>query len=67
MENLKLEVLYVIAEIKIRIILDNRYGAIMKNDNKTYRYYVVKWYGPSYEFQEETDRFQAGDVVCNAT
>ena len=44
-------------------MLDNRYGAIITYDNKTNGYYVVKWDGTPREFQEDTERFQAGDVV----
>ena len=39
----------------------------MKHDKKTYEYYIVKWYIPPHELQEDTDIFQVGDVVCNAT
>ena len=38
----------------------------MTDDNKTHEYYIVKWDRPPHELQEETDIFQAGDVVWNA-
>ena len=38
----------------------------MTDDNKTHEYYIVKWDRPPHELQEETDIFQAGDVVYNA-
>ena len=49
-----------------RIILDNRYGEIMTDNNKIYGYYLINWDGPPYEFQGDTDGFQAGGLVCNA-
>ena len=39
----------------------------MTDDNRTHGYYIVKWDRPPYELQEDTEIFQAGDVVCNAT
>ena len=39
----------------------------MTDNKKTHGYYFVKWDRPPYEFQEDTDIFQAGDIVCNAT
>ena len=49
------------------IVLENRYGKIMIDDNKTHGYYIVKWYRPLHELQEDTDIFQSGDVFCNDT
>ena len=40
---------------------------MMKNYNKTHGCNIVKWDRPLHELQEDTDIFQAGDVVCNAT
>ena len=48
------------------ILLENRYGEIMTDNNKTHGYYIVQWDIPPHEFKERTDIFQAGDVVCNA-
>ena len=62
MDALKLELLSGISERKIRRVLENRYGAIMKDDNKTHGYYIVKWYRLPHELQEDTDIFQASDV-----
>ena len=39
----------------------------MTDDNKTHRYYIVKWDRPPHEFQEDDDIFQAVDVFCNST
>ena len=64
---MNLEVLYGISEITRRIMLEKRYGAIMIDENKTHGYYIVKWDIPTHELQEETDIFQAGSLVCNAT
>ena len=61
-DALKLELLSGISERKIRRVLENRYGAIMKDDNKTHGYYIVKWYRLPHELQEDTDIFQASDV-----
>ena len=36
-------------------------------DNKTHEYCIAKWDRPPQKLQEDTDIFQAGDVVCNAT
>ena len=38
-----------------------------KYNNKTHGYYIVKWERTPDELQEDTDIFQAGDIVCNAT
>ena len=35
----------------------------MTYNNKTHGYYIGKWERPPYELQEDTDIFQAGDVV----
>ena len=48
-------------------MFDNRCGQIMIDDNKTNGYYVVNWYGTPHKFQKDTDGFQAGDAVYNAT
>ena len=48
-------------------MLENRYGKIMADDKKTHVYYIVKWDRPLHKFQEDTDIFQAGDLICNAT
>ena len=62
MDALKLELLSGIEERKIRRVLENRYGVIMKDDNKTHGYYIVKWYRPPHTLQEDTDIFQASGV-----
>ena len=64
---LKLEILSGIPERTIRRVSENRYGSIMSGDKKTHGYYIVKWDRPPLEFQEDTDKFQAGDVFFNAT
>ena len=48
-------------------MVDNRYGEIITDVNKIDWYYVVKWYRPPHKCQEDTDGFQAGDAVYNAT
>ena len=67
MDALKLEVLSRIAERTIRRVLENRYVAMMKDDNKTHGYYIVNWERPPHELQGGTDIFKSGDSVCNAT
>ena len=67
MDALKLEVLSGTSERTRRRVLENRYGEIMIDDNKTHIFYIVKWDRPLHELQEDTDIFQAGDVVCNST
>ena len=67
MDALKLKLLSVKTESTIRIVLKNRYVAIMLDNNKTYGHYIVKWDRPPHKFQEDTDIFRAGDVVYNAT
>ena len=37
----------------------------MLDNNKTHRYYIVKWDRPPKKLQGDTDIFQSGDVVCN--
>ena len=39
----------------------------MKDNNKTYGCYIAKWARPLHKFQEDTDIFQAGELVSNAT
>ena len=65
MDTLKLEVSSGIAERTRRRVSENRYGAIMIDDNKTHGYYIVKWDRHTHELQEDTGIFQAVDVVCN--
>ena len=60
---MNLEVLSGISESTIRIVLGNRYGEIMTDENKTHGCYIIKWYRPPHKFQEDTDIFQAGGVV----
>ena len=58
-----MEVLSGIAERTRRRVFENRYGAMMTDDNKTHGYYIVKWDIPPHKLQEYTDIFQVGDVV----
>ena len=67
MDALKLEVLSGISERTRRRLLENRYGEIMTNNNKTHGYNIVKWDRPQHELYEDTDILQAGVLVCNAT
>ena len=48
-------------------MLENRYGEIMTDDNKTHVYYIVNWDRPLHKLQKGTDISQAGGVVCNDT
>ena len=57
MDALKLEVLSEIIERTRRRVLENRYGTIMTNDNKTHGYYIVKWVIPTHKLHEDTDIF----------
>ena len=62
-DALNLEVSSGISERTVRRVLENRYGEIMKDDKKTHGYYIVKWDRPPHKLQEDTDIFQARDVV----
>ena len=64
---LKLGLLSRIAERTKKKVLENRYGEIMRDDNKTHGYYIVNWDRPPHEFQEDTDIFKAGNLFYNAT
>ena len=66
-DSLNMEVLSGIAESTIRRVLENRYGEIISDKNKTHGYYIVNWDIPPHKLQEDTDIFQAGGIVCNAT
>ena len=67
MDALKLEVLSGKSERTRRRVLENRYGEIMTDDNKTHVYYIVNWDRPLHKLQKGTDISQAGGVVCNDT
>ena len=67
MDALKLELLSGISERTRKRVLENRYGEIMPCNNKTHGYYIVKLDKFPHELHEDTDIFQADDVVFNAT
>ena len=66
-DSLKMEILSGISEITRKRVLENMYGSIITDDNKTHGYYIVQWDRTLHKLQEDTDIFHAGDVVCNAT
>ena len=56
-DPLEIEVLSRIAQIMRSIMLDKRYEANMKDDNKTNIYDVLNWDRISYDFQKDTNGF----------
>ena len=48
-------------------IEEGQYGAVITEDKDTHGYYLVAWVSGAYALQEETDEYQEGELVADAT
>ena len=63
MECFNLGLLSRIEENTRRRVFKNRYGANIEDKNKTHEYYIVNWHRPPQKIQEDTNIFQADELV----
>ena len=66
-EEAKADVLEGVATRMAEEIEEGQYGAVITEDEDTHGYYLVAWASGAYTLQEETDEYQEGELVAEAT